>query len=212
MQVDPTDERIAYVVADNFGDVTGGGQVWATFNAGRSWTDISGNLPDVPIYTVALHPKAGQDAIYVGTDQGVYVTENGGTTWRRPAPGLPNVQIHELEVNLPLGILAAATHGRGMWQLQVASAGRSLPWRLLVTSGRRSVETFPAVSALAEKPRLVAPSPDVHIAVSSAADEDGQPAVPESPPTVKPKQQRPQPPSSSELLSESDSLISPQTW
>src|SRR5262249_44567566 len=42
--VDPTDANIAYVVAANFGEVTGGGHVWMTKNAGMTWTNISGDL------------------------------------------------------------------------------------------------------------------------------------------------------------------------
>ncbi len=129
IEVDPTDHRIAYVVADNFGDTTGGGQIRATFNFGRTWTDISGNLPDVPIYTVAIHSLPGPDAIYVGTDEGVFVSNDGGAQWRRMGIGLPHVQVHELELNVPLGILAAGTHGRGMWQIQIAGRGSGQPSR-----------------------------------------------------------------------------------
>jgi photosystem II stability/assembly factor-like uncharacterized protein len=124
LEVDPSNHQVAYVVADNFGDVTGGGRIWVTFNFGRTWTDISGNLPDVPIYSIAVHAKPGQDTLYVGTDEGVFFSNNGGATWTRPGNGLPHVQIHDLELNVPLGILAAGTHGRGMWQLQVAGGGR----------------------------------------------------------------------------------------
>ena len=50
--VDPQNANIAYVTACNFGDVTGGGHVWMTKNAGQTWTNISGNLPNVPAWSI----------------------------------------------------------------------------------------------------------------------------------------------------------------
>lgn len=119
LRVDPNNASIAYVVAANYGDVTGGGHVWVTSDAGTSWTDISGNLPDEPVWAMAVLPNPGRDVLYVGAEDGVYISLDGGTTWDRAGQGLPHVQVRQLELNTGLGILAAATHGRGMWELQI---------------------------------------------------------------------------------------------
>jgi photosystem II stability/assembly factor-like uncharacterized protein len=122
IRVDPNDPTIAYVVAANFDDATGGGHVWATFDAGATWNDISGNLPDQPVWTIAIQPNPGQNILHVGGEDGVYISHDGGATWNREGMGMPNVQVHQLEVNTDLGILAAATYGRGLWELQLSSA------------------------------------------------------------------------------------------
>jgi hypothetical protein len=52
-------------------------------------------------------------------DDGVYVSADQGNSWSRFGVGLPNVQVRQLELNADLQILAAGTHGRGMWQILV---------------------------------------------------------------------------------------------
>ena len=44
-----------------------------------SWTDVSGNLPDVPANDVVL--RGGK--IILATDLGVVISSNGGSTWSR---------------------------------------------------------------------------------------------------------------------------------
>lgn len=117
IRVDPNNASLAYVVAANYGDVTGGGHVWVTNDAGATWTDLSGNLPDEPVWTIAV--LQGEDILYVGAEDGVYMSSDGGTTWDRAGQGLPNVQVRQLELNRGLGILAAATFGRGLWELEI---------------------------------------------------------------------------------------------
>jgi photosystem II stability/assembly factor-like uncharacterized protein len=113
LEVDPADPLTAYAVRDRFG----GGHVFQTTDGGLSWTDISGNLPDLPAYTLGLDSRT--NTLYVGTDDGVYTSTDQGNTWARFGAGLPHVQVRQLELNTDLEILAAGTHGRGMWQILV---------------------------------------------------------------------------------------------
>jgi photosystem II stability/assembly factor-like uncharacterized protein len=117
IHVDPNDAQIAFTVAANYGDLTGGGHVWVTVDGGADWQDISGNLPDEPVWSIAVSPS---NTLYVGAEDGVYVSNDFGTSWDRFGGGLPNVQVRQLELNPNLGILAAATFGRGMWELDVS--------------------------------------------------------------------------------------------
>lgn len=115
LQVDPTNAQIAYAVINTFNSPSG--QVYKTINGGGSWTNITGNLPILPVWSLQIDHGAG--ALYVGADDGVYVTINGGTTWSRFATGLPKAQVYQIELNTNLHILGAATHGRGMWEIIV---------------------------------------------------------------------------------------------
>jgi protocatechuate 3,4-dioxygenase beta subunit len=120
--VDPTDANIAYVTATNYSDVTGGGHVWKTTNAGGSWTDITGDLPDIPVWTIQVDvsaPGTTTGVYYIGTDNGVYASSNGGANWTTLGTGLTHAQVVELDMNKNLGILAAGTHGRGLWELAI---------------------------------------------------------------------------------------------
>jgi uncharacterized repeat protein (TIGR01451 family) len=119
IKVDPTNSSVAYVVASNPEDYTGGPRVWKTTNAGTSWTNITGTLPDTPVTSIVVDNRTG--ILYVGTDQGVYDSTDGGTTWNVYETGMPNVRVVDLELNPTLNILAAGTHGRGMWEILLPS-------------------------------------------------------------------------------------------
>ena len=93
----------------------GGGHVFKTTNAGVSWTDITGDLPDVPTWKVVIDPRT--EFLYVGTDRGVYHSTDGGASWSRFGVGLPNVQVKDIELNLTTNTLLAGTYGRSVYQL-----------------------------------------------------------------------------------------------
>ena len=118
--VDQTDCLTAYLVRDRFG----GGHLFRTNDGGQSWADISGSnpdpnsrLPDLPAYSIAVDTRFTPNVLYVGNDGGVYVSKDAGVTWSRFQTGLPNVQVVNLKLNTGLGVLAAATHGRGVWEI-----------------------------------------------------------------------------------------------
>ncbi len=120
--VDPTNSNIAYLVRDRFNTASDVGHVFRTANAGVSWTDISGNLPDLPTNCVSLVVNGAgtaDDVIYVGTDAQVYRSTNLGVSWSVVGAGLPNVRVTDLEVNEGLKIIAAGTYGRGLWELSM---------------------------------------------------------------------------------------------
>ena len=127
--VDPTNSSIAYVVSASF---TGGTRIWRTTNAGATWMSIQGNLPNLPAYDVVLDPGATasptDDVLYLADDRGVYRSTDftsASPTWARFGLGLPNVVVRDLELAPTLGILAAGTYGRGVWEIFTSPAGTS---------------------------------------------------------------------------------------
>ncbi|HEX2321353.1 MAG TPA: hypothetical protein VHJ18_20455 [Streptosporangiaceae bacterium] len=93
-------------------DDPGVGHVFQTSNGGTSWTDISGNLPDVPMDDIVYE----NGKLVVASDIGVLTSENNGATWSRLGTNLPNVVVDQLTLD-PNGTLVAATHGRGIWTI-----------------------------------------------------------------------------------------------
>jgi sugar lactone lactonase YvrE len=118
--VDPANPAHAYAVFNGYSRrfVPGGGvgHVFETTNGGQSWTDISGNLPDIASDTLVL--SHGQLAL--ATDGGVFTAEAGQgsqTLWSRLGSGLPNAAVDDLTVG-PDNYIYAATHGRGIWRFR----------------------------------------------------------------------------------------------
>jgi len=109
----------------------GVGHVWKTTNGGASWTNISGNLPDAPANTVLLDPL-DHSTLYVGTDVGVFISQTCaaasgtcGASWAEYGSRLPNSTVMKLRafngVTNATRFLRAATYGRGVWQVPLAS-------------------------------------------------------------------------------------------
>lgn len=127
--IHPTNPQIAYVSFAGFNRNTSQtpGHVFKTMNGGQSWQDVSGNLPDVPAYTVVLDPRS-PDELYLGTDLGVFYSANGGTTWNPiRAGGFTPVPVYELVLNATTRYLYAATHGRGVWRAKLDDGGTPPP-------------------------------------------------------------------------------------
>lgn len=117
--VDSSSDRTAYVTRDVFNFGTAVGHVFMTTNGGTSWTDITGNLPEMPTRALAVDPRTSPHTLYVGNDQNVYVSTNLGVSWSVFKTGLPNAHVRELELNTSLNVLAAATLGRGLWEISL---------------------------------------------------------------------------------------------
>jgi uncharacterized repeat protein (TIGR01451 family) len=116
--VDRSDYRIAYLAYSSFNASTPSrpGHVFRTFDGGQTWADISGNLPDSPVNSIVLDPSY-PNTLYVGTDVGPFVTNNGGVDWYELGKGFPIVAIHQLDLDASHRLLAAGTHGRGAFSL-----------------------------------------------------------------------------------------------
>ena len=85
------------------------GHVYKTTNHGDSWTDISGNLPNMRVNDIAIDPDV-PNTLYIATEQGVYSTADGGNTWNLLGTGLPNVVVTAVKLHRPTRILRAATY------------------------------------------------------------------------------------------------------
>ena len=147
LEIDPYDPMTAFVVRDGFRGDGAGGQVYRTSDGGESWTDISNALPDLPAYSMAIDPRTGN--LYVGDDDGVYVSADQGQSWSRFGADLPHAQARHLELSTELGILAAGTHGRGLWEIEVPDpAGQRVRFgRSATATGLSQTLRFAARSA-----------------------------------------------------------------
>jgi len=92
--------------------------IWKSVNYGRKWKSIVSNIPCGPVNVIREDP-VNKNILYVGTDYGVYVTLNGGKLWYSLPDNLPNAYIHDLVIQPIENILVAATHGRGMYAMDV---------------------------------------------------------------------------------------------
>jgi len=113
--IDPVDAGHVYVVFSGY-DTT---HVWESTNYGVNWTDISSNLPDIPVNTIVLPTGQFQNSgvIYIGTDFGCFKTTNNGGQWFPFDNGLPNVVVEDMAFHDQLGFIRAATQGRSVFDV-----------------------------------------------------------------------------------------------
>ncbi|MBT2526014.1 glycosyl hydrolase [Streptomyces sp. ISL-99] len=112
--VDPKDPETAYVALSGYRSGEAQPHLLRTTDAGASWTDLSGNLPQAPVNDVVL---AGGGRLYAATDQGVFI-RNGSRGWRRLGGGMPLVPVDDLDYDARNHRLVAATFGRGFYEFR----------------------------------------------------------------------------------------------
>lgn len=99
--------------------------VFKSIDAGDTWTDITRDLPPIPV-TAIVYQRGGPEALYVGTTTGIYYTDSTLNGWIPFLDGLPNVEVRELEISYCAGKLRAATYGRGLWESELYPNGFQL--------------------------------------------------------------------------------------
>lgn len=96
------------------------GHVFRTVNGlsgAATWTDLSGDLPDLPVNALAIDPTRTPHILYAGTDIGVFQSLDDGAHWLYLSVGHPVVSVFGLDRNPKTGQIVSSTHGRGMFQL-----------------------------------------------------------------------------------------------
>lgn len=116
--VDPNSTTTAYVTLSAFG-VT---NVWKTTTLSAvnpTWTAVAGSggtaLPLVPVNAFVVDP-ASSNNLFAGSDIGVYVSTDAGTSWLPFGAGLPRVAVFDMAIHPVTRTLRIATHGRGLWE------------------------------------------------------------------------------------------------
>lgn len=111
---DPFDPLQAYVALSGYRYHDNMSHIYHTDNGGQSWTDIGGNLPDVPINDVVIDTV--NNSLYVATDAGVFYSYSGSTNWQVLGTSLPLAPVTDLRIHYPTMTLLAATYGRSMYK------------------------------------------------------------------------------------------------
>lgn len=119
---DPNNAGVGYATYATFG----GFHVWKTADNGMTWQPIDGSgtakLPDVPVQSIVVDPIDPR-RLYIGTDMGVFLTTDGGSTWAIENTGFPNVVVEWLAINEEAPrYLFAFTHGRSAWRVRLPPA------------------------------------------------------------------------------------------
>lgn len=91
--------------------------VYRTADYGRTWTRITNGIPHSMLsyaHCVREDPVR-RGLLYLGTENGVYVSFDDGENWQPLQNNLPHVPVYWLTVQEQFNDLVVATYGRGFW-------------------------------------------------------------------------------------------------
>lgn len=117
--------KVAYASFSGFRSGKQKSLVFRTGDGGRTWKDVSGNLPQAPVNDVMA---VGADLV-AATDVGVFLTRDVsrglGRSWLKVGKGLPNAPITSLDWQAATKTLLASNFGRGAYSVSLPELGRS---------------------------------------------------------------------------------------
>jgi len=106
----------AYVTFDGHWDDDYSPYLYVTEDFGDSWTSLITNLKSSTVNVVLEHPGNG-NLLFVGAEDGVFVSTDRGQNWSRLNNNMPWAPVDDLEIHPRDNDLVAGTHGRGVWIL-----------------------------------------------------------------------------------------------
>ncbi|MBX3119345.1 MAG: hypothetical protein KF784_09780 [Fimbriimonadaceae bacterium] len=93
--------------------------LYVTEDLGKTWKKLAESLPNGHVIHCVREGTNNPNALYLGTEVGLYISVDRGATWNRlsqfPATPVHDVQVHPRDLDLIL-----ATHGRGIWTMNVS--------------------------------------------------------------------------------------------
>ena len=114
----PDDENEIWITCGGFEE---NDKVYRSVNGGDSWSNATGDLPDVPVNAIIFEDNNGSPggAVYIGTDIGVFYRNDELVNWVYFSNFLPKVEVTDLDIDYNGGFVRAATYGRGLWQSEL---------------------------------------------------------------------------------------------
>lgn len=85
---------------------------------GATWTSISNGL--TLAVNVIVEDSANENILYVGTDNGLFISLDKGATWQDFSYGIPKVAVHDAVIQNKAKELIVGTHGRSIYKIDIS--------------------------------------------------------------------------------------------
>ena len=116
--------NIAYAAIDRHRLEDDTPYIYRTNDSGQSWTRIDDGIPRDAFVNVVREDPSCSGLLYAGTERGMFVSFDGGLAWQALQLNLPMTSVRDIDLHGDDVVIA--THGRGFWILDDASALREL--------------------------------------------------------------------------------------
>ncbi|HWK12649.1 MAG TPA: hypothetical protein VNR64_21490, partial [Vicinamibacterales bacterium] len=108
------DAGTAYVTFDNHRRDDHKPYLFVTRDFGQTWQSLAGNLPQGNLNVITEDP-VNRNLLFLGSEYALYISMDGGKSWKPFMTGLPTVRIDDLVIQPREHDLIAGTHGRSIW-------------------------------------------------------------------------------------------------
>jgi hypothetical protein len=168
--MDPQDVRRLYVVDEQ-------NRVWASYDEGLTWRDLSRNLPtllgEVRTIEVFRPTLASGTVLVVGGLGGAFQLRDPATAssaWSRLGSNLPHGLVLDLRYNDKADVLIAGVLGRGAWTLKNALAGGAAAvWENAAAAGTALDAAAGVAAPMALPATLPKAAPRARVGAASSA-------------------------------------------
>ena len=92
--------------------------VFVSEDFGNTWTAISNGLSQS--VNVIVEDSVNENILYVGTDNGLFISIYKGSTWQNFSNGMPKVAVHDLKIQAKAKELIVGTHGRSIYKIDLS--------------------------------------------------------------------------------------------
>jgi photosystem II stability/assembly factor-like uncharacterized protein len=89
--------------------------VFVSEDFGNTWTSISNGLSQA--VNVIVEDSANENILYVGTDNGLFISLDKGITWQDFSNEMPKVAVHDAVVQSKAKEVIIGTHGRSIYKM-----------------------------------------------------------------------------------------------
>lgn len=107
-------EGLVYVTLTGYRNDEFTPHIYKSTNYGTTWTAITGNLP-LEAMNVIKEDHHYPEILYIGSDHGLYITLDGGTSYELVQGNIPNVSIYDMAIQKKENDLIIGSHGRSVF-------------------------------------------------------------------------------------------------
>jgi hypothetical protein len=132
----PIDVNVIFVSLNNWQRGDYKPYVVKSVDRGKTWTNISGDLPDKHDVWAIAQDHIAPDLLFAGTEFGLFFTVDGGKKWVQLKGGMPPAQVRDLQIQQRESDVVMATFGRGFWILDDYSALREVSAQTMADEAR----------------------------------------------------------------------------
>lgn len=139
---DPFDANTIYVTCSGFRWDETIPHVYRSTDLGQTWEPFGNNLPDLPVNVILADPTR-QGRMFVGTDAGVFWSDNAGNEWQSLNGTLGNITVISMKIHPKENFLLIGTYGLGAYKLDLAQLTVGTGNLASVNSGLSVASAYP---------------------------------------------------------------------